>query len=186
MRHPMQPRKGPVRRVTLPPPSLGSANWDHSGGLNYSFNLGSPLVERLAFLGLKFVKIVMFRLWVAQRCDVIERAVANLLRNSHPARRELHVRRKSCGVGVSCCQVFAVGPFKFLAKRTIATVNVCLSIGPPRPRRVGNRNSLSPLSSIALLMVSTARGASGIKWSRLFFARSPGTSHAACSGLSRS
>ncbi len=38
-------------------------------GENYTLDdlrdVGSPLVERLAFLGLKFVKVVMFRLWIA-------------------------------------------------------------------------------------------------------------------------
>src|SRR5262245_52726874 len=48
------------------------------GGLNQRLNLCSPFAERCAFLGLKFIDVVMFGFGVAQRGDVIERAIADL------------------------------------------------------------------------------------------------------------
>jgi hypothetical protein len=65
---------------------------------------------------------------------------------------------------------------------------VCREIGSPtkaemptpsfRPR---HRNRTNRYALRLPLTVSSAKGESGIRWSRLFVARSPGISHAACS-----
>src|SRR5262249_6971711 len=89
------------RKSSPPPPS--NANPDDGGGLNYSLNLCSPFAEGNAFLGLKFINVVVLGFGVAQRCDVIESSVANLLRNSH-----------SSEAGIACAPLNIRCPYFFL------------------------------------------------------------------------